>query len=1238
MPTRYSGAPMVRGPDNWSQSAKEDDDTQNTEKSDATTRHSSRPLWTPFFLRRPVIVVFLLAFFAILCSLVALFVYSVRQHSSLGIKTPGPKYYYLWTYGPTAVFTILSAAWTQVEYRAAQLMPWVLMSRGPTPASESIFLDYLSNWNIESLFRSVKQKHYLVSLGIVGSLLLNAVTVFSTSLFELTAVSITQATNLTVTHEFNASSWNPIYNDGRPVAACLGFIKQNMSRPIGIHDPYVYPPFKSSNIDPTDNYTIAVDHKYLAELDIFEPTLECSPATVNWNPKQPIGAPTTLISEDGCSVTTYDTYSGIVAYVAGCGGQILTGYWGKAANVSWNVDWRLWVVFAQNKVEPDQTQKGRTRKEVKAIMCKPGYVLSRGSVATWRTSGQSAISTSIHPYNLTTNAISNVTGGKLIYAASRSLWIGSSGEDTYLYTSRYTIEQLWDSIDLFIAAVKDPWSCLMRMVAKDSLLVPGAHNIEGTEQVIEQRLFVRPLSFWSMAILMGLLITGTALLLCFYAPVSVCPRDTGSIGGLATVFARSPEFMSASQNFQSKSKSRTAISTLRQTRYISQTTNTGEFRILPCNDAASLSKTKSSETSELVWWRPLSSSLFIRFPLIAIPLGVIVALEVIYHISESSHGIKPVGNKSPYVHYVWAYLPAIIMFAIRCLFQSLEFGARVFQPYSLLRQGSAPSETSIFENQLRKVSIYAVYDTLRKRQWAMATASLSLLFGAVTPIVVSGLYTTSSSMLTSPCNLTQVTRWNLGDPSNSETSYWTRDTRDPWSAPIAGMVIQSNLSYPQWTYKNLAFPQFTIANIHDMPLRGVVQARLPALRARLNCRELKNSSCTWRDYLSPNELTVYRDIWDCDPTPECSNDVLSASCAPPDQENPAPRGYGFSSGLGYSYPWLPSYCSSHRMLWSNCYRDPRYNTSENHHVVDCNATMEEVDVDVRLQVSSFSFDPDFEPTVVKGSARPITTAKNLFIGFGNMFNFLIDVLPLGGQSPSDTGDSTMTQALIYGIHGVPAEELSDPSRLISRVNEVFGIVTAQALNSYGHESFEKPLNRSWVMSPMTSKEPVYEALFHYRRDYLVQNELSMRILEGLMGAMVLCAVVTLAFMRTKRVLPTNPCSIAGVASLLYGSRILGTEFIPTEAEWCDDDELKRRGVFEGRKFSMGWWTTSGKSLDESGFCAADTITKASSLARWSSNSDTEGDIEAHADAEQIARQGRRFGIDFDCNEDGQRLV
>lgn len=62
----------------------------------------SRRLWAPFFLRRPMMIVFLISFLSCLGALLALYMYTQRQNHTLGIKTDGDKYYYLWTYGPTA--------------------------------------------------------------------------------------------------------------------------------------------------------------------------------------------------------------------------------------------------------------------------------------------------------------------------------------------------------------------------------------------------------------------------------------------------------------------------------------------------------------------------------------------------------------------------------------------------------------------------------------------------------------------------------------------------------------------------------------------------------------------------------------------------------------------------------------------------------------------------------------------------------------------------------------------------------------------------------------------------------------------------------------------------------------------------------------------------------------------------------------------------------------------------------
>lgn len=72
------------------------------EDGDKEHKGIGRNLWAPFFLRRPIMIVFLVSFLSILGTLIALYVYTERQYRSLGITTHGNKYYYLWTYGPTA--------------------------------------------------------------------------------------------------------------------------------------------------------------------------------------------------------------------------------------------------------------------------------------------------------------------------------------------------------------------------------------------------------------------------------------------------------------------------------------------------------------------------------------------------------------------------------------------------------------------------------------------------------------------------------------------------------------------------------------------------------------------------------------------------------------------------------------------------------------------------------------------------------------------------------------------------------------------------------------------------------------------------------------------------------------------------------------------------------------------------------------------------------------------------------
>lgn len=103
--------------------------------------------------------------------------------------------------------------------------------------------------------------------------------------------------------------------------------------------------------------------------------------------------------------------------------------------------------------------------------------------------------------------------------------------------------------------------------------------------------------------------------------------------------------------------------------------------------------------------------------------------------------------------------------------------------------------------------------------------------------------------------------------------------------------------------------------------------------------------------------------------------------------------------------------------------------------------------------------------------------------------------------------------------------------------------------------------------------PSSQGTFMITEQRPVQSPISTRVLEGLLLLMWICAITTMLLVRTRRILHRNPCTIAGMASLLAGSELLSV--IPPGSEWCDNAELRKRGVFDSHLFSLGWWGTKG---------------------------------------------------------------
>ena len=94
-------------------------------------------LWRPFYLRRTVLAAGAATFALILVAVEALLVFS-QGHQ--GIGNGDSNQHYLWTYGPTAILTLVAAFWSRVEYQSKMVAPWMRMARGPCQPKQGLLL------------------------------------------------------------------------------------------------------------------------------------------------------------------------------------------------------------------------------------------------------------------------------------------------------------------------------------------------------------------------------------------------------------------------------------------------------------------------------------------------------------------------------------------------------------------------------------------------------------------------------------------------------------------------------------------------------------------------------------------------------------------------------------------------------------------------------------------------------------------------------------------------------------------------------------------------------------------------------------------------------------------------------------------------------------------------------------------------------------------------------------------
>ena len=761
-------------------------------------------------------------------------------------------------------------------------------------------------------------------------------------------------------------------------------------------------------------------------------------------------------------------------------------------------------------------------------------------------------------------------------------------------------------------------------VALQYLTMSSEADIIGTSWYTEHRIQVKRLVVGLMASCFGVLVCLT-ILVFVYRPRNTAPCDPEAISSQAAILAASrtlwQRFGQAGSATSNEVKGR-----ILQDSYRTKTNRYKAFVIKKVSHSSHMPKTMARTRSKLTieWWRPLTIQNWYMALLIAIPLALILVLEVLQQASYRHQGlliVSPSGNL-----HIWAtFLPALVMAGVAALYTSFDFNVSLLAPFAILKRGNASPTRSIMLNLLGKMPPHALFLAIRNGCKAACLTLLASFVSAFLTIVVSGLYSPAPALNLQNIVIKQIDNFNF--------THVDLSLNDKFAGSITNLITYWNLSYPHWTFDNLVFPSMAMASpglgSFNASQTATISATIPAFRGVLDCslvladyvssisalgntpsdcqgydttidvigggiedgtvqikysidlpyrlcagRVSNATKANWlQTYITPNDSTsVYNGIgtglrWEWDSGVISGNGPEEASVDgvedifTPITDNVLPSCPSVSISLGTANAGL----KTDKMIEHNCHVE--WESQSNIDITYCYQRLERVMANVTFLYPGFIITDviPLEDTTQNVSA-PDTTLKDSEYWLDLSISSLLKSLQVNGVAmtgPNNLG--SFMEALVWGKDGVSLEELYNPQNttlLIAAANRLYGRYLAQALSQN---------MRSTIADPSQPLD-IYNATFSYSTQRLQQNRLPKVVLQVMLAFMTLCALgVWVIFSKdVKEVLPHNPCSIAGTMSLLADSKLV-REYIREGTEWDSGVALRHEKGWERMRLRMGWW-------------------------------------------------------------------
>ena len=730
--------------------------------------------------------------------------------------------------------------------------------------------------------------------------------------------------------------------------------------------------------------------------------------------------------------------------------------------------------------------------------------------------------------------------------------------DPGAFTDSETLIQVSQKVFRFMAA----------QIAKRNLMVPAEATLPGTAVGHEQRLVVRELSARIMEVCFLLLLIATGII-WWTAPRKVLPHDTSSLGGLAPVVAYS-------QGLKSKLRGEGASSLLHlrallhseryqtiRSRAYDDKQSVFSIAAVSREDGIQFDPPPSGVKERKRFWRPISYRWPSRISIICVPLIILIVLELLYQRSRANNGLATIIDPEGYIHYLWLYLPAVVMLALRTLYDMVDFSTRLLTPYYQMKKNPTPARRGILVNYLSKVTLHSLQNSILNRHWAVVATNLTMFLAPFLTILSSGLYFANPLGIHQTVPLKMVTAFNMSQDYSVKSA-------NTATSLIANLIVKSNLSYPSWTYGDFVFPSFERPSLSNFSVQNpavqddaTLHIRVPALRASYNCTSTPDIYAAYRTYTSDGNNTGYK--------------LTTALIGVPDGcgDDPAESHYYNNESF---YPFQQTSAKYYaESLWSDTIKNnsqkntcaplvgmygkvspdiwvrPNNDTIKltGLHGYYCYPALYELQVDLTFALPNLTITA---ATPDESIAKVVPRSDKLHLNFFSLF-------------PKRKEADVVMDGLWAAVIGDDDPEVmfsdanSDPwPRLYSRMQRLYRLVYAQALSQDGRipaAPDSAPLTAT-VSLPSTGQAR------------LMQDATSTRVLEAFLLAMVVCAVFAFFMLDTRELVAAEPCSIATMATLIVESQMVDQSLVGGSSEVYSTN-------YEGYLFSLGWWDRRGGS-------------------------------------------------------------